>query len=74
MYYLYLDLGIDDPKNAADAAKSLSDPIPLANVDGAILKKVIEWCQHHKDDTPTEDVMETNERRTDDIPTWVINN
>lgn len=27
----------------------LTDPIPLANVNGAILRKVIAWCQHHKD-------------------------
>ena len=69
---MYLDLGMDAP-DAAD--NMLSDPIPLQNVNGAILKKVIEWCQQHKDDPPpTEDAMESNERRTDDIPSWVIIN
>jgi S-phase kinase-associated protein 1 len=40
------DLGMDQPV-AGEAM--LTDPIPLANVNGAILRKVITWCQHHKD-------------------------
>ena len=27
----------------------LAEPIPLANVNAVILRKVISWCQHHKD-------------------------
>lgn len=38
---MFQDLGMDDP----DAGESLNDPIPLANVNGAILRKVIQWCQ-----------------------------
>lgn len=46
---MFQDLGMDDP----DAGETLNDPIPLANVNGAILRKVIQWCQYHKDDPPT---------------------
>lgn len=28
-----------------NAGKSLNDPIPLANVNVIILRKVIQWCQ-----------------------------
>ncbi|PAA54774.1 hypothetical protein BOX15_Mlig014611g3, partial [Macrostomum lignano] len=46
------------------------DPVPLPNVNAAILKKVIAWCTHHKDDPPPVEEDEYKERRTDDIPTW----
>lgn len=37
------------------------EPIPLANVPGPILKKVIEWLRHHKGDPV---VNEEDEERT----------
>ena len=41
------DLGMDDEGD---------DPVPLPNVNAAILKKVIQWCTHHKvDPCPPED-------------------
>ena len=33
------DLGMDEEED---------DPIPLPNVNAAILKKVIQWCAYHK--------------------------
>jgi len=65
---MFQDLGMDVP----DAGEQLlNDAIPLQNVNGAILKKVIDWCLQHKEDAPpAEDTMESNERRTDDIPSW----
>ncbi|XP_058796271.1 S-phase kinase-associated protein 1-like [Phymastichus coffea] len=45
------------------------EPIPLPNVVGPILKKVLEWATYHKDDPPlVED--ENSEKRTDDICDW----
>ena len=41
------------------------EPIPLANVTSDVMKKVIEWAEHHKDD-PTQDKKE-EEQRLDDI-------
>jgi len=35
------DLGLED-----------ETPIPLLNITGAILDKVIKYCEHHKDDAP----------------------
>jgi S-phase kinase-associated protein 1 len=56
------DLGLKDEDN---------EPVPLPNVNAAILRKVIEWAEHHKDDpVPVPDEDETRDRRTDDIPDW----
>ncbi|KAL3074622.1 hypothetical protein niasHT_013362 [Heterodera trifolii] len=66
---MFQDLGMDQ---AEAGEKMYTDPIPLANVNGAILRKVIAWCNHHKDDTPTGEDAESKERRTDDIPSWDV--
>lgn len=44
--------------------------IPLPNVTGPILEKVIAWCEHHRGDpaAPVED--ETRQRVSDDISEW----
>ncbi|AXN91156.1 putative BTB domain containing protein [Namao virus] len=55
------DLGMDDEDD---------DPVPLPNVNASVLKNVIRWCTHHKDDAPFVEEDETKERRTDDIPVW----
>ena len=55
------DLGMDDGDD---------DPVPLPNVNAAILKKVIQCCTHHKHDPPPPEDDENKEKRTDDIPVW----
>ncbi|KAI8608861.1 putative negative regulator sulfur controller-3 [Chytriomyces sp. MP71] len=50
-------------------------PIPLPNVTAAILKKVLEYCEHHKTDPlPSMDedkeASEATKRQTDDIDEW----
>ncbi|CAJ0610495.1 unnamed protein product [Cylicocyclus nassatus] len=57
------DLGIDNES---------SDPIPICNVSGPIMKKVLQWCTFHKDDPPTTDDSDNREKRTDDIPSWDV--
>jgi S-phase kinase-associated protein 1 len=46
------------------------ETVPLPNVNSAILKKVIQWATHHKDDAPPLEDDETKEKRTDDISSW----
>jgi len=55
------DLGMDESED---------DPVPLPNVNAAILKKVIQWCTYHKDDPPAPEDDENKEKRTDDISSW----
>ncbi|KAF7469766.1 Hypothetical predicted protein [Marmota monax] len=56
------DLGMDDEAD--------DDPVPVANVNTAIFKKVIQWCTHHKDDAPLPEDDENKEKQTEDIPVW----
>ena len=61
------DLGIDTESDEA------SEPIPLPNVNGATLKKVVEWCEHHKADYKEfADEDESTRPRLDDIPDWDV--
>jgi S-phase kinase-associated protein 1 len=36
-----------------DVGESNDQPIPLPNVTGPILQKVIDWCTHHRNDPAT---------------------
>lgn len=50
--------------------KEMIDPVPLPNVNTAILKKAIQWCTHHKDDPlPPED--EENRENEQMIYLWI---
>ena len=42
-----------------DAEDDDGDQIPLHNVSAAVLKKVIEWAEHYKDDPSMEESTET---------------
>ncbi|KAJ1794626.1 hypothetical protein LPJ59_004494 [Coemansia sp. RSA 2399] len=44
--------------------------IPLPKVDGKTLKKVIEFCEHHKDDPVGGIVYEEVPKRSDDMDPW----
>ncbi|VDK22514.1 unnamed protein product [Taenia asiatica] len=46
------------------------EPIPLQHVTADTLKKVLQWCTHHKDDDPQQNQDEDGELRTDDISDW----
>ncbi|KAF5926157.1 hypothetical protein HPG69_011283 [Diceros bicornis minor] len=43
-------------------AKGDDDPVPLLNVNAAILKKVIQWCTQHKEDPPPPEDDENEEK------------
>lgn len=51
--------------------EAMTEPIPIPNVNAAVLKKVIEWCTHHRADppAPTEDDSDSR-KKTTDIEEW----
>ncbi|EFY90756.1 SCF complex subunit Skp1 [Metarhizium acridum CQMa 102] len=50
---------------------SQDNPIPIPNVNEAVLRKVIEWCEHHRNDPPqAQDDESDGRRRTTDIEEW----
>jgi S-phase kinase-associated protein 1 len=56
---LFLDVGEDDTE------------IPIPNVTSTVLKKVLEYCEHHKDDPPmNEENVERSKRTAENISEW----
>lgn len=51
--------------------EAMTEPIPIPNVNAAVLKKVIEWCNHHKSDpTPTNEDESDSRKKSTDIEEW----
>jgi len=49
----------------------MSEAIPIPNVNESVLKKVIEWCTHHRADAPaTADDDSDSRKKTTDIDEW----
>ncbi|XP_065193863.1 S-phase kinase-associated protein 1-like [Sycon ciliatum] len=48
------------------------EPVPLPPVNGATLRKVIEWCTHYQNENSVEgeDPLDESQRRTIYIDTW----
>jgi len=58
-------------KNMLEDVGEVEDAIPIPNVNEAVLRKVIEWCEHHKGDSPTTNDDESDSRkRSTDIEEW----
>ncbi len=56
------DLGDESVQGAA---------IPIPNVNEAVLKKVIEWCEKHKGDSlQSQEEENDNRKKTTDIEEW----
>jgi S-phase kinase-associated protein 1 len=54
-----------------DSTISKENPIPIMNVNDAVLKKVIEWCEHHKSDPPaSQDEDEASRKKMTEIDEW----
>ncbi|CAG8540843.1 11426_t:CDS:10 [Ambispora gerdemannii] len=57
-------------KNMIEDVGETDQSIPLPNVNEKVLKKVLEWCEHHvKDAQPTNDDDDSRRRNTD-IEDW----
>ncbi|MCJ1342021.1 hypothetical protein MMC31_000201 [Peltigera leucophlebia] len=51
--------------------ETLAEVIPISNVNDAVLKKVIAWCDHHKNDPPASSEDDSDSRKkTTDIDEW----
>jgi S-phase kinase-associated protein 1 len=49
----------------------ITESIPIPNVNSAVLKKVIEWCGHHKDDVDKTNEDEGDSRKkSTEIEEW----
>ncbi|KAI9741840.1 MAG: hypothetical protein M1834_000228 [Cirrosporium novae-zelandiae] len=58
-------------KNLLEDIPGTSEDIPIPNVTGSVLKKVIEWCEHHKADPPAPNDDDSDSRKkTTDIEEW----
>nr|AAX47094.1 SconC [Paracoccidioides brasiliensis] len=58
-------------KNMLEDLGDSGEPIPIPNVNKAVLEKVIEWCEHHRNDPPTTNDEDYDSRRkTTDIDEW----
>lgn len=53
-----------------DATSEDDEPIPLQNVTGSILKRVIQWAQYHRNDKNENAEDDQREKRSDDIGAW----
>ena len=61
-------------KNMLEDLEGMSDnPIPLPNVTGKILSKVIEYCKWHQEHPTVVSEEKKGEKRTDDIGEWDAN-
>lgn len=48
-----------------------STAVPLPNVNGPVLEKIIEWCNHHRNDPlPTPDDDNESRKKTTEIDEW----
>jgi len=48
-----------------------TEEIPIPNVNETVLRKVLEWCDHHRGDpAPTEQDDSDSRKKTNDIEEW----
>merc|ERR1711976_1075088 len=57
------DLGSEDANDEIEA-------LPIPNVNYAILKKIITWCEKHKDDAPEEENFNEKKSTDNSLPKW----
>ncbi|GAA5839214.1 hypothetical protein JCM3766R1_003144 [Sporobolomyces carnicolor] len=58
-------------KNMLEDVGESDHPIPLPNVSAQVLKKVLEWCEHHKKDPePLAEDIDDSRRKTTEISDW----
>ncbi|KAJ3044175.1 E3 ubiquitin ligase complex SCF subunit scon-3 [Rhizophlyctis rosea] len=53
-----------------DVGEADEQPIPLANVSGPILDKVVKYAEHHKGETPPTQDEDLKPKSSEDIDEW----
>ncbi|KAF2128569.1 S-phase kinase-associated protein 1A [Dothidotthia symphoricarpi CBS 119687] len=54
-----------------DLGGELEERIPIPNVNEPVMKKVLEWCEHHRaDPVPTQDDDSDSRKKSTDIDEW----
>jgi len=54
-----------------DLGSDGTEAIPVPNVNEAVMKKVIEWCEHHRKDPPaSQDDDSDSRKKSTDIDEW----
>jgi S-phase kinase-associated protein 1 len=49
-------------------SSSKENPIPIPNVNDAVLRKVVKWCEHHRNDPSSQD--DATRKRNTGIGKW----
>ncbi|KAI5806519.1 E3 ubiquitin ligase complex SCF subunit sconC [Peziza echinospora] len=58
-------------KNMLEDCVEIDQAIPIPNVNAAVLAKVLEWCEHHKNDpAPAADDDTDSRKKSTDIEEW----
>ncbi|KAJ2978681.1 hypothetical protein NQ176_g3680 [Zarea fungicola] len=58
-------------EDVGDDSIRQDNPIPIPNVNEAVLRKVIEWCEYHRNDpAQTQDDESDARKKTTDIDEW----
>lgn len=58
-------------KNMLEDCIEIESAIPIPNVNAAVLNKVLEWCEHHKNDpVPAADDEADSRKKSTDIEEW----
>lgn len=63
VWQMLQDLGSEEANDEIEA-------LPIPNVNYAILKKIITWCEKHKDDAPEEENFNEKKSTDNSLPKW----
>ena len=63
---MFEDLGI----GSSYVSEDIKEVLPIPNCDSEVLQKVIDWCDHHKDDIESEKDLNENKENTYELNGW----
>jgi len=63
---MFEDLGI----GSSNVSEEIKEVLPIPNCDSEVLQKVIDWCDHHKDDIESEKDLHESKEDTYELNEW----